>query len=282
MSSEKDQVMNPRPSRALPIKPPPRGIDLPCDDGEPMETHLHVLQMTLLTGSLELAWKDRDDYFVGGNMFVYYSELQSKRNDFRGPDVFVVLNTTKNPFRRSWVVWEENGRRPDLVIELISESTEAEDRGPKKEIYAKLLGTPEYYLYDPLDQRLEGYVLDSATKAYCPMKKDASGRYWSEALQLGLGVALGEYENAETLWLRWFDREGKVLPHAEELAQAEAREKEAAVARADEAVARAAAEAREKEAAVARADEAVARAEADANRVKELLAKLAQYEKGSS
>jgi Uma2 family endonuclease len=260
-----------------------------------METNLHVLQMTLLTGSLELAWKDRDDYFVGGNMFMYYSELQSKRNDFRGPDVFVVLNTARNPFRRSWVVWEENGRTPDLVIELISESTEAEDRGPKKEIYAKLLKTTEYYLYDPLNQRLEGYVLDNAKQAYRPMEKDARGRYWSEVLQLGLGVAHGKYHGAETLWLRWFDREGNVLPHDRELAQYEAREKEAAVARADAAVAWAAVEAKEKQAAVARADDAVARAEAEAkekqaavaraeaeaNRVKELLAKLAQYENAS-
>jgi Uma2 family endonuclease len=253
-----------------------------------METNLHVLQMTLLLGSLDLAWKDRDDYFIGGNMFVYYSELQSKRNDFRGPDVFVVLNTTKNPFRRSWVVWEENGRTPDLVIELISESTEAEDRGPKKEIYAKLLKTTEYYLYDPLNQRLEGYVLDSAKQAYRPMEKDAQGRYWSDVLQLGLGVAPGKYHSAETLWLRWFDKEGNVLPHDGELAQyavaraeAQEREKEAAVARADEAVARAEAETERANAEAREKEAAIEQAAAEAKRVEELLAKLAQYEGGS-
>jgi Uma2 family endonuclease len=107
--------------------------------------------MTLLLESLYLAWKDRDDFFAGGNMFVYYSELQSKRNDFRGPDVFVVLDTHKYPTRRSWVVWEEDGRVPDVVIEIISESTEAQDRGAKMDIYAKLLRVSEYYLFDPFD-----------------------------------------------------------------------------------------------------------------------------------
>jgi len=51
-------------------------------------------------------------------------------------------------------------------------------------------------------------------------------------------------------WLRWLDREGKVLPHGEELAEAEAQ----------------------------RAEAEAQRAEAEAQRVQELAAKLAQYE----
>ena len=119
-----------------PVKPPPRGEDLPYDDGVPMESELHVMQMTLLKESLELGWADRQDFYVGCNMFVYYSELQSKQNDFRGPDVFVVTNTARK-LRKSWVVWEEDGRTPDLVIELTSPSTEAVDRGKKKDIYGR-------------------------------------------------------------------------------------------------------------------------------------------------
>ena len=243
------------------------------------------MQMTLLLDSLKLAWKDRNDFFAGGNMFVYYSELQSKQNDFRGPDVFVVLNTPNPAPRRSWVVWEENGQTPDVVIELISESTEAEDRGPKKEIYAKLLKTAEYYLYDPFDQRLDGYELDAATSTYHPMKKDQNGRYWSKRLGLGLGVAEGIYENAAGLWLRWLDQDGKLLPHAKEhadmeaaRADAEAREKAEAVVRADAEAHRADAEAQRADAETKRADAEAKRADAEAKKVAELLAKLRQYE----
>src|SRR5688572_19329135 len=91
---------------------PPGELELPSDDGEPMETNRHRQQMTLLIQSLKRAWADRHDYFVGGNMFVYFSELQVTRNDFRGPDVFVALDTTDRD-RRSWVGWGE-GKLPDV------------------------------------------------------------------------------------------------------------------------------------------------------------------------
>ena len=52
--------------RALPTED-----DLPCDDGEPMETPRHRDQMILLIESLRLHWADRQGYYVGGNMFVH-------------------------------------------------------------------------------------------------------------------------------------------------------------------------------------------------------------------
>src|SRR5262245_34654149 len=107
---------------SIPI--PPGEDDLPYDDGEPMDSERHLEQLSLLVEQLKLLWKDRDDVYVGGNMAIYFSELQAKKNDFRGPDVFVVLDTVKRE-RKSWVVWQEGGRTPDVVIELLSASTEA-------------------------------------------------------------------------------------------------------------------------------------------------------------
>ncbi len=101
-------------------------------------------------------------------MFVYFSELQAKKNDFRGPDVFVVLDTVRRE-RKSWVVWGENGRTPDVVIELLSPSTEAVDRGEKMRVYSKLLRVTHYYLFDPMSQlaeyekRFGSLPLDKAT-----------------------------------------------------------------------------------------------------------------------
>ncbi len=65
----------------------PGAAELPYDDGEPMETGRNLAQMVLLMHSLETAWKDRQDFFVGGNMFVYYSPEQIRKNNLRGPDV---------------------------------------------------------------------------------------------------------------------------------------------------------------------------------------------------
>lgn len=70
-------------------KPP---TDLIFDDGEPLESNRHRIGMNVLIRSLQQAWTDRDDYFVGGNMFVYYSRTQARNRDFKGPDFFVVLN----------------------------------------------------------------------------------------------------------------------------------------------------------------------------------------------
>src|SRR5262249_49774065 len=118
-------------------KPPPGELELPSEDGEPMESNRHRQQMTLLIQSLKRAWRDRHDYFVGGDMFVYFSETQTKKNDFRGPDVFVVLDTTDRD-RLSWVMWGEGGKLPDVVIELLSDRTRAVDRGEKMRIYSKI------------------------------------------------------------------------------------------------------------------------------------------------
>src|SRR5262249_31005154 len=133
----------------------PGELELPSDDGEPMETNEHRMQMVLLIQSLKDAWIAHEDFFVGGNMFVYFSGAQVKHNDFRGPDVFVVLGTSRRS-RRSWVAWGENGKLPDVVIELLSDSTSAVDRGEKKRIYSKIWKTTNYFLFDPISGELEG------------------------------------------------------------------------------------------------------------------------------
>ena len=212
--------------------PPPGAKDLPYDDGEPMESERHVNQMLLLIESLKLAWKEREDFYIGGNMFLYFSELQTKKNDFRGPDVFVVLDTVKRE-RLSWVVWEEGGRTPDVVIELLSPSTEAVDRGEKMQVYARILMVGEYYLFDPFSGLLEGYELDRTSRTYRRMEAlDERGTLPCHQLGLWLGVVPGRYHDMETELLRWQDQEGQVLPTGEELAAE-------AIARADQEAARA-------------------------------------------
>src|SRR5690242_20565454 len=80
---------------------PPGQDALPYEDGEPMETKRHRTQMELLLGTLEDAWSERTDYYAGGNMFVYFSEPQTRGAKFKGPDVFVVLDTDGTKVRKS-------------------------------------------------------------------------------------------------------------------------------------------------------------------------------------
>ncbi|MBV8887169.1 MAG: Uma2 family endonuclease, partial [Chroococcidiopsidaceae cyanobacterium CP_BM_RX_35] len=149
--------------------------------------------------------RDRDDYFVGGNMFVYYSSAQVRNKDFRGPDFFVVLGVDGRTDRQGWVVWEENGHYPDVILELMSSSTAKADKGVKKDIYEQIFRTPDYYVFDPFDSNsLRGWHLD-ANQRYQPLTPNEWGWLWCQRLGLWLGTWEGTIERVEAVWLRFYD-----------------------------------------------------------------------------
>ncbi|BAY96912.1 hypothetical protein NIES37_08490 [Tolypothrix tenuis PCC 7101] len=176
----------------------------------PLETDLHRLQMTLLIQCLELLWRDRNDFYVSGNITIYYSPRQRKSEDFRGPDFFVVRETERKP-RKSWVLWQEDGKYPNVIIELLSDSTALTDKGLKKQIYQDTFRTPEYFWFDPQNLEFAGFVLVAGK--YQAIEANAQGWLWSQQLELYLGV---EQEK-----LRFFTADGQLVPTPEELAEQE-------------------------------------------------------------
>lgn len=200
--------MNPRSMSASFGPTPPPGDSFPCDDGEPMETKRHRDQMNLLADSLDEHWRDRNDVAVEGNMGLYFSETQRLKNDFHAPDVFVVIDTVRKE-RKRWVVWEEDGRMPDAIVELVSESTEHIDRGSKKDLYARVLRVPCYVIYDPFSAQLDVYRLKG--REYERVEPDARGLVPCEPLGLYVGVVRGIRGDIEAPWLRWFDAEGEMI-----------------------------------------------------------------------
>jgi Uma2 family endonuclease len=66
----------------MPELPP---CDLDSDEPE-METNLHLRQMLLLITCLEWWWREHQDWFIAGNLTVYYSQSRIKNRNFRGPD----------------------------------------------------------------------------------------------------------------------------------------------------------------------------------------------------
>ena len=210
---------------------PPTEDELPSDDGKPMETPRHRQQMNLLIESLELHWADRDDFYVGGNMFLYYNSAQQKKNDFAGPDFFVVLDVPRRE-HKSWVIWEE-GKGPDVVIELLSDSTEDYDLNEKKLIYQDRVRVPEYFCYDPFSFELVGFRLQGGK--YQPIPPDQNGALFCEQLGLLLRRADSEFQGVHTTWLRLATHDGEILVSGEEkasaaLQQAAAAQREAAAA----------------------------------------------------
>jgi Uma2 family endonuclease len=199
---------------------PPTEDELPCDDGVPMETERHALQLQLLMDPLRLFYADRQDAYVGGNMFIYFSLEQVRHQDFRGPDFFAVLGVPKRE-RKSWVVWQE-GKGPDVVIELLSDSTAAQDKGEKKDIYQDRLRVPEYFWFDPFSGEWAGFSLRCG--GYEALAEDGQGRLVSRRLGLALVRWEGVYQEVEARWLRWSTLAGALLPTSQEVAAASQRQ----------------------------------------------------------
>jgi Uma2 family endonuclease len=205
----------------------PDARQLLSDEPE-MESTLHYQQLALLVSCLEWHWRERNDFFIGANLTVYYDHEQLRRRAFRGPDFFLVRGTTREP-RNSWVVWEEGGRYPDLIIELLSDSTAGVDRSEKKELYQNVFRTPEYFWFSPLNLEFMGFRLEAGH--YRPITADQRGWRWSDMLGLYLGVADGQ--------LRYFDGAGRPLPTPAEAATQETQRAEHAVQQAQQAIQRA-------------------------------------------
>ena len=194
----------------------PDTSQLESDEPE-MESSLHYLQLALLASCLDWLWRDREDYIIGANLTIYYSQQQLKNREFRGPDFFVAKNTAKRP-RRSLVVWQEDGKYPDIIIELLSDSTAKIDRGEKKNLYQNRFRTPEYFWFSPDDLELTGFKLIG--QEYQVIIPNQQGLLASEVLGLFLGI----YQEK----LRYFTPEGDLVPTPEEAAlQAENRANEA-------------------------------------------------------
>lgn len=199
---------------ALGLVWPPTQDELPYDDGMPMESQRHVMQLQLLMDPLRLLWEGRQDVYIGGNMFVYYSLEQVRNKDFRGPDFFVALDVPKRE-RKSWVIWEE-GKGPDVVIELLSASTAAQDKGEKKDIYQDRIRVPEYFWFDPWSGEWAGFIIQH--RRYVAIEEDNQGRLLSQTLGLALVRWEGVYQEVEARWLRWATLSGALLPTPQEVA----------------------------------------------------------------
>ncbi|MGH7600837.1 MAG: Uma2 family endonuclease, partial [bacterium] len=220
--------------RRLDAYPPER---LPESDGKPMaETDTHRNQMVDLLDELREHLRPHPRRYASGNTFVYYRDDADERQSV-APDIFVVLDV-ENKERRYYNI-EEEGKVPDLIIELISTGTKLEDLGNKRVLYANL-GVREYYVFDPTGEvikgQLRGFRLNDGE--YIPI---IGSRLQSQVLDVDLVVEQGR--------LRLYDRNTglRLLTHEESEAvrrKAEAKAAAAEAKAAQELAARQAAEAK--------------------------------------
>ena len=167
-------------------------IEYPDSDGLPMaETEFQFHPIVYAVESLRIHFQQRPDVYVAGNLLMYYEE--GNRAASVAPDVFVVFGVP-NHLRRTYLLWQE-GKAPDFVMEVTSQSTRQVDQGRKRDLYARL-GVSEYWQYDPtgdyLDPPLQGFALSNGRYGE-PFAPERLGADWSMySPVLGLNLRLDE------------------------------------------------------------------------------------------
>ena len=188
----------------------------------------------------------------------------------RYPDLLIAfgVDPAANEVRKGYYI-QEQGKPPDFVLEVASESSRERDEVDKREAYANM-GVPEYWRFDPsggvhYSTPLAGDRLVDGRYQPISIQRTDEGHFWGRSLALGLDLCWEEGE------LRFWDPLGRCYLQTFQQVLARA---EAEAARAEAEAARAEAEAARAEVAESNAEkERQARAEAEA-RIRQLEAEL--------
>ena len=243
--------------------------NLVTEDDTPVDNILSEKQQRLLTEPLYSAWAGPDKcapehrgFLALANVGLFYALRQPPLV----PDVMLALDIPglgpdlSQKGNRSYFVWVQDGKSPAVVVEIVSNQEGGED-GEKLRKY-EAIGIPYYVIFDPWrllsDRMLRIYQFAGASQGYI---EQVGGLL--DAVGLGLTLWQGEYEGTETLWLRWTDREGRLIPTGAEWARQELQRAEESARQADQERQRADQERQ-------RATEAEQRAERLAARLREL------------
>jgi len=161
-------------------------VHYPESDGKPMaETPEHLDAMLYLIGALQTYFAQRPDVYVGGNQFMYW--IEGNPNQRVAPDVYVGFGIPKLPPRPVWKVWEE-GKAPDVIMEVTSRSTSQEDFGKNYRLYERL-GVKESFLvdvtYEYLPEPVILYRLQGTEYVQVPCERSGEREWRAYSEQLG-------------------------------------------------------------------------------------------------
>jgi Uma2 family endonuclease len=219
------------------LPPRPDVSHLIMEDDQPLDNWFQERQMRLLPESLYSSWgatRGERPFLAAANVGLFYklSEQAVVPDVMLSLDVSVPQEWWKD-HQRSYLIWEI-GKPPELVIEIVSNRKGGEEEKFRR--YAQA-GVAYYAIYDPqkyLSKRgLRLFVLHAGR--YVEVMEPG----WMEELGVGLSLWEGDYEGMTATWLRWCDREGRILLTGREQAEQERARAEQERARAEQERARA-------------------------------------------
>ena len=247
--------------------------NLVTEDDTPVDNILSEKQQRLLTEPLYGAWSGPDQHAPGHRGFLALANVglfYALRQPPLVPDIMLALDVPgpgpdlSQKANRSYFIWVQDGKPPMVVVEVVSNQEGGED-GDKLRKY-ETIGVPYYVIFDPWrllsDRVLRIYRFAGTGNGYI---EQVGGLL--DAVGLGLSLWQGEYESTEALWLRWTDRDGRLIPTGAELARREQQ-------RATEAEQRAEEERQRAEEERQRAEESARQAEQERQRAERLAARL--------
>jgi Uma2 family endonuclease len=119
-----------------------------------------------------------------GNYFFEKSMVRFDSNDYE-PDIIFYLNEKLEQIKSNTLIHPI----PDFIVEILSESTERNDRGIKMLDYASH-GVGEYWVVDPDRKTVEQYLLGSRN-IYAPGQVLRENGFISSELIAGWGLEIG-------------------------------------------------------------------------------------------
>jgi Uma2 family endonuclease len=203
----------------------PDHTQLPDSDGKPVDNQQELPQSFVLTTSLWPVLERRhpdQQFLVGHSMGIFWRPTTPPLLGCKAPDWYYVPNVPPmldGVYRRSYVMWREY-EAPLIVLEFVSgNGAEERDRTPlegKFWVYEHGIRVPYYGIFEANPGRVEVFRLIDG--AYEPLPANAAGRFEIAPLGVELGIWRGVIQNLDLPWLRWWDAEGRLLPHADERA----------------------------------------------------------------
>lgn len=130
-------------------------IIYPDSDGKPTADNTKQFRyIVTIQGGLDALFQNDPNVFVAGDLLWY--PVEGSNTICTAPDVMVVFGRPKGD-RGSYQQWREDNIPPQVVFEILSPNNTLKEMAKKLKFYEHY-GVEEYYLYDPDDGDLTGWL----------------------------------------------------------------------------------------------------------------------------